>query len=522
MANKNNDNFQKQDEYVKKQQLLDLLRQINERLQKFEKQAERSSTSGLGAGLFGMSPFLMGRGGFFPGRYPFNRIGMMGMSPLMGGSPTSDLVRATTALNNVVAQLKAQPKSVLDQTLIPKWMGYKGTRGLTTPPSQDAASKQVDALVKNEKQLQSISKSLATVASVFKRAMSPSRGSGAPPAGPPLGYNPFVGSPSSGGMVVGGTGSGAGGAKRRGPKVVVLGATANIPKGGGSGPGIPTVNPINSGMGGTSQNPSAARGGRMGLLRWIELILNRGSSAMNANGMGGDTSQAMAGTAVNMMNARRFNAASKPFARSHLRNLNAKGAGPMGGAASAAQAFGSFINATNTGDQIGGLGGAMGGAISMIPHPAAQLAGTALTMFSKTIGKAINTIDDWNRHLRESNFQFAEYSAAMAQVQAEHEIRQIKLSKERGDSRAGWAKEYIESADRFDRAMAPIRDGLDQLSETFKNVVRNAASEVIEALFGKNEEKQMPGKFGFMGENPFRDVAELEEIQAKKDRPNWF
>ena len=186
----------------------------------------------------------------------------------------------------------------------------------------------------------------------------------------------------------------------------------------------------------------------------------------------------------------------------------------------------SFINANTTGDQISGMGKAAGGAVSMLPVPGAQLAGKSLELFAKVLGGTIDTLQQWGRSIRDANFRFAEFSSSMAQVQAEHEMRQVQLDRERGDRRAPWAKEGVEAADRFDRAIAPLSDALDKISTKIKTWILNGSASIVQAITGKgNASKDEKSGFKFLGDNAFREIADLmggTMFNDQKDRPDWL
>ncbi len=74
------------------------------------------------------------------------------------------------------------------------------------------------------------------------------------------------------------------------------------------------------------------------------------------------------------------------------------------------------------------------------------------------IGQTVGWIRDWGDGLHKANMQFAEYSAGMAGVQARQEVRDIWLSQERGDRRAGSAEYLAQAKNRLDRGAAPFED----------------------------------------------------------------
>lgn len=82
----------------------------------------------------------------------------------------------------------------------------------------------------------------------------------------------------------------------------------------------------------------------------------------------------------------------------------------------------------------------------------------ALTKFTDKMFQGVDKLRAWNERLKEADFRFAEWSGSMAQVQAEHEMRMIQLSQERGERRSGAARFRQEQADELERTLAPIED----------------------------------------------------------------
>ncbi len=78
--------------------------------------------------------------------------------------------------------------------------------------------------------------------------------------------------------------------------------------------------------------------------------------------------------------------------------------------------------------------------------------------FTEQIFKGVETLRDWNQSLHNANMQFAEFSASMAAVQAQQEVRDIELSRERGDRRAAGATTLAESKHELETAFAPMED----------------------------------------------------------------
>lgn len=91
------------------------------------------------------------------------------------------------------------------------------------------------------------------------------------------------------------------------------------------------------------------------------------------------------------------------------------------------------------------------------------------------IGSTVGWIRDWGEGLHKANLQFAEFSAGMAGVKARQELRDIILSQERGERRAGSAEQLAQAKNRLDRQLAPIEDA-------FANVMNKLGATVFRSL----------------------------------------
>lgn len=78
--------------------------------------------------------------------------------------------------------------------------------------------------------------------------------------------------------------------------------------------------------------------------------------------------------------------------------------------------------------------------------------------FVATIMESIHKLREWTKQLHESNMKFAEFSTAMARVQASTEMRDIQFSRDRGEARADSAGTLSRANYRFDRRWVDISD----------------------------------------------------------------
>lgn len=140
------------------------------------------------------------------------------------------------------------------------------------------------------------------------------------------------------------------------------------------------------------------------------------------------------------------------------------------------------------GDALSGAGQATQGLGKLTGNPALQ----GLGMFAKTVGESVERLRRWNDQILDSNLRFAEFSGAMARVQAEHESRQIRLSQERGDRRAPTAQRQAEARDRLERNLAPVEDWWSNVRGEISTMFSNWFSNVIEAIQGEQTQAGGP------------------------------
>jgi arginyl-tRNA synthetase len=87
--------------------------------------------------------------------------------------------------------------------------------------------------------------------------------------------------------------------------------------------------------------------------------------------------------------------------------------------------------------------------------------------FGKMVAESVAGLRRWNDQLHDSNMQFAEFSASMSQVRAEQMMRDIDLSRARGDRRAARAGELAQAKHRLNVSMAPFEDKLADVQSRF-------------------------------------------------------
>lgn len=130
----------------------------------------------------------------------------------------------------------------------------------------------------------------------------------------------------------------------------------------------------------------------------------------------------------------------------------------------ATQALGNFMQGLDTGrgeeaselSRAGDMSKALGNLLGGVPLFGKPI--EAATKFSDVLFKSVDKVQEWTQQLHDANMQFAEFSGAMAGVQARQEVREIELSRERGNRRAKSAEYLAEGKNQLDRSVAPIGD----------------------------------------------------------------
>lgn len=133
---------------------------------------------------------------------------------------------------------------------------------------------------------------------------------------------------------------------------------------------------------------------------------------------------------------------------------------------------------------LGGVGQALWGAgkLSMVaPGGVAFAPGLqAVGLFTTALAAGVEKLRDWNAAIEAGNFRFADYSASMANVQARQEVREIHMSRERGNRRAEAAEEHAKARHRLDKALAPYEDMVANLRSRGTAMLSNAVAAPLE------------------------------------------
>jgi hypothetical protein len=124
----------------------------------------------------------------------------------------------------------------------------------------------------------------------------------------------------------------------------------------------------------------------------------------------------------------------------------------------------------------------------VLPGPIA-----ALLKFGSIALKAGDALQKWNRGIFNANMQFAQFSPAMAGVGARQMMRDIQLSRERGQRRAESAEYQAEGMSRFEKSWSRIEDVIAKGWNYASGAISNLAAGLLD-IGNKNPEELDPQK----------------------------
>lgn len=175
--------------------------------------------------------------------------------------------------------------------------------------------------------------------------------------------------------------------------------------------------------------------------------------------------------------------------------------------------IGQAVESHSETQSIGNVLGAGAAAASAIPGAGMPVA--AALKFGETLFSSIGKIREWSNNLHNANMEFAEMSGAMAKVQAEQEVRDLRLQKEKGDARAESARDLAEAKSRLDRSLAPLENGIANIKNKVVAGLSNATASVVEA-FQKGSDHLKKG-FGYL-ETLTNKEKEKKKGNTEEDR----
>lgn len=113
-------------------------------------------------------------------------------------------------------------------------------------------------------------------------------------------------------------------------------------------------------------------------------------------------------------------------------------------------------------------------------------AGEKLMQFGKAISGTVEDIRKWNEQITQGNLRFAEFSAAMTQVQVEEELRAMRYSRERGNAQAQTAREQAEAKHRLEVALQPFETWWANFQNKTSTGISNFLTNVIDDISGRD------------------------------------
>ena len=102
--------------------------------------------------------------------------------------------------------------------------------------------------------------------------------------------------------------------------------------------------------------------------------------------------------------------------------------------------------------------------------------------FFANLAEATDKLRDWTKGLHDANTKFAEFSGAMAGVQARQEMRDILLGAERGNRRAASAEYLATGMSDLERAFAPLEDSLADLKNAVTGRLVRGLARLVELM----------------------------------------
>lgn len=146
-----------------------------------------------------------------------------------------------------------------------------------------------------------------------------------------------------------------------------------------------------------------------------------------------------------------------------------------------------YINAigNNPNDRLGTAAkgfGAVGGSIGQLTSAVGGKEAGGLVESISKMGTAIiegaDKLKNWNSQLEKANFQFAEFSTGMTQVQTGSELRRISLEQSKGESLAASAGRQSESSGRFNQRISST----EVLAGKLQNDISAKFTDVVSTL----------------------------------------
>lgn len=193
--------------------------------------------------------------------------------------------------------------------------------------------------------------------------------------------------------------------------------------------------------------------------------------------------------------------------------------------------LGRMVSSEGPGDVVGAGVRATGGIAGAFTdkNSIAGKSVNVVTEFTAKLAESVEKLRKWSDQLHESNMRFSEFSGGMAGVAARQEVRDIMLSKERGDQRAGSAEKLAQSRNRLERAVTPMEDLWASGKNIIASIKDDAVASILEGLVpgvkGLNEllDEWINGnKENAPAQDILGEMADRSEQTSKEGRPGRF
>lgn len=169
-----------------------------------------------------------------------------------------------------------------------------------------------------------------------------------------------------------------------------------------------------------------------------------------------------------------------------------------------------------------GVGKGAGGMMEETKLPIVQQLGTATKFvmgFGENISKSVEGLRSFNDNLHSANMRFAQFSASMAIVEANQEVRDILLSQKRGERRAESAEYLAEGRNQLEQKMARIEDATANIKNWLTGYFDRTITRFIEKAekWLNMQEKEEEGEN--LNMNEWVDVVANDNWDMNHGRP---
>lgn len=196
------------------------------------------------------------------------------------------------------------------------------------------------------------------------------------------------------------------------------------------------------------------------------------------------------------------------------------------------QALGFAVQGMQNPNNLQGAGSglrAMGSMAGMIPAVGKPI--EAFTKLADVVLKTTDRLQKWMDSLHEQNMQFAEFSSSMSKVKAEQQVRDMKLSQQKGEARAGSAKYLAEGKSQLAQATAPFENIWAEAKGAVGGFFARGLAMIIDPLgklvdYARGRDKDKPLEQRPVDANEWmmdmgRDVAMQYGKRNTQPRENW-